>query len=649
MDYPKLPENTVEYNVFFIEKTGVLKKDFSDVWPQLERFCDDVYSLLAKPLLDYIWHNEPFRLSPFKRPFPHVGGRTHFGDNTEDEWFIVYILLELSKQYTNTAISVYDDAGNFLLIEAVEHLPAWLGPENSRNRVWIHRGRIHIISETLAKQGTGNAGDEEFSVEAALACLAKEPAQTVAPKAVENAINKRINGYPKKISDAQHRMHCCVPASVAVLMKVKPSVLSAAIEAFYLRDPIDLRACKAMKHFPPETRVLTDVATSKLQYVQLLQQKYCPDKRTGWDLPGTDDPHYRALDLGVKIASGFEILCAYGEKIKGKTRLLTHEELDADKEWKDFHETLLKKGYLRDIKDSGEQTNKLNRARDFFIESRRVDDTCSSRERHGAYVLHLLRTADVDIDALKKQSYQLAPPDDDSWVNLAPDDVETTLKARSGPQGNGSAKRREAAFDPTLITESMKRFMDIASGLESAEFPDEKDDHNSMDTRAMDNAIGKILELHISETDDEGRNSSAMTDYSDEEEHVFDMPRGSKTELESIQSYLQEKMDRELAKTSDKKTLARENGIGLGKSSTDAPKAPRRPPPPVPDRKNSAMAGDSNESIDEEDDDYHPVNVNVNLLKNILESCNSQQGLAGPASVMLKRMGVNLPANTNQP
>ena len=30
---------------------------------------------------------------------------------------------------------VYDNDGQFLLIEAAEHLPAWLGPENSENRV----------------------------------------------------------------------------------------------------------------------------------------------------------------------------------------------------------------------------------------------------------------------------------------------------------------------------------------------------------------------------------------------------------------------------------------------------------------------------------------------------------------------------------
>ena len=82
-----------------------------------------------------------------------------------------------------------------------------------------------------------------------------------------------------------------------------------------------------------------------------------------------------------------------------------------------------------------------------------------------------------------------------------------------------------------------------------------------MDTRTMDQAIGKILELHISEDDCDGRNSSAMTDYSDEEEHTFDLPKGSKSELKNIQAYL-EQMDRQLAKTAVGQSFVREGREG---------------------------------------------------------------------------------------
>ena len=43
-----------------------------------------------------------------------------------------------------------------------------------------------------------------------------------------------------------------------------------------------------------------------------------------------------------------------------------------------------------------------------------------------------------------------------------------------------------------------------------------------------------------------------------------------------------------------------------------------------------------------------PVEVDVNLLKNIMESYSSQQGLAGPASNILHSLGVHLPQDDDK-
>ncbi len=62
-------------------------------------------------------------------------GRTNHGDSLEDEWLIVYLLRELSKQFHDLWIRVYDTDGEFLLIEAAKTLPKWLSPEIAENRV----------------------------------------------------------------------------------------------------------------------------------------------------------------------------------------------------------------------------------------------------------------------------------------------------------------------------------------------------------------------------------------------------------------------------------------------------------------------------------------------------------------------------------
>lgn len=68
---------------------------------------------------------------------PHLGGCTEFGDYVEDEWFIVYLLQQITKTFPELAAKVGDNDGEFLLIEAADYLPKWLNPDSSENRVSI--------------------------------------------------------------------------------------------------------------------------------------------------------------------------------------------------------------------------------------------------------------------------------------------------------------------------------------------------------------------------------------------------------------------------------------------------------------------------------------------------------------------------------
>ena len=62
-------------------------------------------------------------------------GRTEYGDSIEDEWMVVWLLRELTKEFENLWVKVVDNDGEFLLIEAAETLPKWLEPEIANNRV----------------------------------------------------------------------------------------------------------------------------------------------------------------------------------------------------------------------------------------------------------------------------------------------------------------------------------------------------------------------------------------------------------------------------------------------------------------------------------------------------------------------------------
>lgn len=111
----------------------------------LEAQIQEVVSKFTK---GYIWHKDEFKvqsrigtgvleatLSGRAETRPHLHGVTHFGDNIQDEWLVVAILLELTRKVKGLVVRVVDSDGEFLLIEAANHLPKWANPETCEGKV----------------------------------------------------------------------------------------------------------------------------------------------------------------------------------------------------------------------------------------------------------------------------------------------------------------------------------------------------------------------------------------------------------------------------------------------------------------------------------------------------------------------------------
>lgn len=112
-----------------------------DAGASLEALLQSCTSTLAKHLRGYIWQKDDFGLMPStseqqpwypedsiscggeieSRP-PCLWGRTCYAENVEDAWFIVWLLLELTRQLAISA-RIWDSDGEFLLIEAAYALP----------------------------------------------------------------------------------------------------------------------------------------------------------------------------------------------------------------------------------------------------------------------------------------------------------------------------------------------------------------------------------------------------------------------------------------------------------------------------------------------------------------------------------------------
>lgn len=626
-------ENAVKYKIFI--KDG----DFFISERNLDARLAKYLAFLSPLIDDFIWQNEPFHLvvKPGKGDTPaHLYGKTKFGDNVDDEWFVVSLLYELSRVFPEICLSISDNDGEFLLIEAAHFLPRWLNPDNSKNRVFVHKGKLHIIpipstpgELTVYPTGTPTVSQSlqlVFSVH-----------KTEATGRIQDAISQRIGILAKHSQNIFHHAHCYVPAEVKYVLDKKPSLISPIVQAFYERDPADLKDCRRMEHFRLKTMLMARIRFTRCLYAQLSQQPFKPDMRSQWTLPPASHPQFKAHELGHKLACGFQILCARSVKneVISKENCVSKGPL-----WETFLACLIEQGYFRgEVNGSRLYQELLKKAQQQFSEQFGAEN----RPDPGETILRILKDAIIDVENMKNEN--LLPADDDSWLNLSEEDLQGILSQYSDPNSsmNGTQcethaqnneQKGETSVDLDSVTRSLKSFVDKVSSYEGAEFPGDGEENDiEFDADSFVDTVGKLLGHNSrpadtsSESDiDNEENSDEMTSGSDEEKEPFedttDSPFKGREDRE-MQSYM-EQMDAELARTSIADSFEKR-------------------PEPADDRmsqENLSRAEPRGQSEEE-----LPVDVDFNLVRNILQSFSTQQGLAGPASNILNSMGVWLPPN----
>ncbi|KAL6478331.1 hypothetical protein MHYP_G00141660 [Metynnis hypsauchen] len=613
-------EDVVHYRLFLVHPDTQASEE------TLHQLLEDLLAELAPLLVKYIWQQQPFNLSyrPEKGGVPaHLGGSTEFGDNVEDEWFIVYLLKHLTRTFSQLAASIHDNDGQFLLIEAAEYLPKWLDPDSSENRVFLYRGELHILPNRMRSGEVGWPRDSVPSLQEALDVLHKHADHSLAHQRIRSAINHRLQGYPDKIQSSLHHAHCYVPAAIAAVLSRRPDLIAPAVSAFYLRDPIDLQACRTFRNFSPDTRVLTSLMFTRCLYAQLMQQSFVPDRRSGYTLPPRSHPQYKAHELGMKLAHGFEILCS-----KSGLAAAAGQEapVSSDPRWRGFLDSLQRNGYFKgELEGSVRYRELMTSAENFFKQS--VTRTHSSSVHGpGEEVLQVLQSTPYNLEELKKQEAHLPPDDSDDWLNISPQELERLLEEKGGlglacgtRVAEEEEREEEAGYSLVAVTQGMKNFINAMSSHEGAEFPRScLPEPFSFDpdvvTSTMDRLLGgKDEELDSDDFEDE--------DEEDEDEEVGSQEQAGAEALGSLKRYMDE-MDQELQTTN------------IGKSFTRSGKGNDR-----------ADAASSSEPVEEE---LQPLDVDVNLVTNLLESLASQAGLAGPASNLLQSLGIHLPPNADQ-
>ncbi|XP_039926885.1 protein ecdysoneless homolog isoform X2 [Hirundo rustica] len=560
----------------------------------------------------------------------HIGGTTLFGDNVEDEWFIVYLVREITREFPGLAARIDDNDGEFLLIEAADFLPKWLNPENSENRVFFYKGELHIIPLSETSEQDWDLSAPCPTIPQALALLSTRSEEFLAAEPIRAAVYKRIDGYPEKIQASLHRAHCYLPAGIVAVLRQRPSLVAAAVQAFYLRDPGDLRACRRpFRTFPADQRVMTLVTFTRCLYAQLVQQKFVPDRRSGYTLPTPSHPQYRAYELGMKLAHGFEILCSKSSEVAPDAK----RNVLSGPLWERFLRSLKEKDYFKgEIEGSAKYLELLHMAEDHFQQSVAVPES-SVEVSPGDEILTLLQTTSIDLKEFEREAACLPPEDDDSWLDITPDALDQVLKEARN-ESLPSTNEEEQKYDLETVAESMKAFVSKVSTHEGAEMPWSSDEsHVTFDMDSFSKALDRILGADSEELDSDDLDEEEEFDFSDEDDKDLDAGNQRQEQkvspgelVGSLKAYMNE-MDRELAQTNVGRSFTTQK---RGASSVEAA--------------TSESAGPDSGA---EDAELAPVDVDMNLVANLLESYSAQAGLAGPTSNILQSMGVNLPENTD--
>ncbi|RXM35817.1 Protein ecdysoneless-like [Acipenser ruthenus] len=622
-----IAEDSVQYSLFLVPPDP---SDTKDREKCLQQYIERILAQFAPLLTQYIWQNQPFSIKyvPEKGVVPaHIRGCTNFGDNVEDEWFIVYLIQQITKVFPELAARIEDNDGEFLLIEAAECLPKWLNPDSSTNRVFFFQGEFHIIPVPRNPAETPWLPKGTLTIPQAVNLLSTHPETCLAAEPIRKALGKRLKGYPLKIQSNLHLAHCYIPAGIAATLKLRPDLVAPAVLAFYLRDPIDLQACRTFSTFPPETRVMASVTFTRCLYAQLLQQRFSADRRSGFTLPPRSHPKFKAHELGIKLAHGFEIMCSKCTKRSSEPGApVCNNPL-----WKGFLNSLKKNDYFKgELEGSARYKELLRMAESFFQQSAAITQS-SSALLPGEEVLQLLESTPYSLEELKKEESSLPAEDSERWLEMTPEELEQLLEeatgrgiqsaAHGGAEGEEKEEEEEEeSYSLSAVTHSMKAFINKVSTHEGAELPCAPDEElDSDDLEDDDDDIDYDDEDLLGSDDEPGGDSNSGA-------------------LGNLRAYMAE-MDRELAGTNIGKSFSTHSKADAG--AADLSRGSGH------DDKGDEDGDDNNEDLQAAGGAV-PLDLDFNLVSNLLESFSSQEGLAGPASNILHSMGVRLPHNTDK-
>jgi len=424
-----------------------------------------------------------------------LSGSSCYADNVLDEWFIVSLIREVTREFPGLVGRVVDSDGEILLIEAADHIPGWAAePSVASGRVFLQHGSVHIIPVC---DHPGQVTPIPAVTPPAGVCaqvVSSYPHLTRASNKVQQVIMDRLDNMPRNTEANHHTCTITVPSKVAKVLVKDRSMLAKMVEAVVERDPVDIRQARNMSRVKKEEMREVSIKFSKCLYAMLSSCKVRPSKGSGW----TVDEVKEEL-LGYKLAMGLEILLSRArDGEKGVLR---------GKEWDKFHSKLRDVGYFQEeLEGSRKYQELLVNAGTFWKDLNGEDENVDIREI----------VNDVEDDCNSCIGGIVGPPgvnDNEDWLEVTPDSLDKMLEAQFGVSKDTAGQNI-----PEEVTKFLNKMSDMA-GVEHEEGM-KFDPENLVDSMKklmgeMENErSGNMFSDSDNDTDtDDGDDDPIMMDY----------------------------------------------------------------------------------------------------------------------------------------
>ena len=239
---------------------------------------------------------------------------------------------------------VWDEDGEFLLVEVAETLPRWVTPERATGTTFVRGGALVVVDA----ERCGGVGERATA-------RAIELVEGTAPldEACQRAFRARLDAVEGRIRALRHDALATMPRSAARVLLREPGVVALAIDSLRARDPAGMRAVSKMAVFEPKDFHPTLVRMTRALFVHATSEEFAAP--AGYPMPSSTSSEYAAHELGMKITCGLEMFLAEWAASRGSDANATDDEAStsdaeptSDPVWERFKASLASNGYFRD-------------------------------------------------------------------------------------------------------------------------------------------------------------------------------------------------------------------------------------------------------------------------------------------------------------